>query len=95
MLTGSPAHVAGVAAAEILPSLLVGPFAGALADRLDARRAMIVCDLARAALVLTLLLAPTSLLVPCVYAVGFLMALVGLLFNPAKNVAVRFVAGLG
>ena len=30
MLTGSPGHVAGVAAAEILPSLLAGPFAGAL-----------------------------------------------------------------
>jgi MFS family permease len=86
MLTGSPGHVAGVAAAEILPSLLAGPFAGALADRLDARKAMIVCDLVRAVLVLSLLLAPVSLLVPCVYAVGFLVALVGLLFNPAKNV---------
>jgi len=32
-------------------------------------------------------------LVPCVYVVGFLMALVGLLFNPAKNVAVRSVVG--
>ncbi|MDP9474226.1 MAG: MFS transporter [Actinomycetota bacterium] len=93
MLTGSPGHVAGVAAAEILPSLLAGPFAGALADRLDARRAMIACDLVRAALVLSLLLAPVSFLVPCVYAVGFLVALVGLLFNPAKNVAVRSVVG--
>jgi len=92
-LTGSPGHVAGVAAAEILPSLLAGPFAGALADRVDARKAMIVCDLARAALVLSLLLAPAPLLVPCVYAVGFLVSLVGLLFNPAKNVAVRSVAG--
>ena len=97
MLTGSPGHVAGVAAAEILPSLLVGPFAGALADRFDARKAMIVCDLVRAALVLSLLpaslLAPASVLIPCVYAVGFLVAFVGLLFNPAKNVAVRSVVG--
>lgn len=95
MLTGSPGHVAGVAAAEILPSLLAGPFAGALADRLDARKAMVACDLVRAALILSLLLAPVSLLVPCVYAVGFFVALVGLLFNPAKNVAVRSVAGPG
>jgi hypothetical protein len=86
MLSGSPGHVAGVAAAEILHALLAGPFAGALADRLDARKAMIVCDLVRAVLVLSLLLAPVSLLVPCVYAVGFLVALVGLLFNPVKNV---------
>ncbi len=56
---------------------------------------MIACDLARAALVLSLLFAPVSVLVPCVYAVGFLMALVGLLFNPAKNVAVRSVVGPG
>ena len=95
MLTGSPGHVAGVAVAEILPSLLAGPFAGALADRLDARKAMVVCDLLRAALVLSLLLAPVSLLVPCVYAVGFLVALVGLLFNPAKSVVVRSVVGPG
>lgn len=86
MLTGSPGHVAGVAAAEIPPSLLADPFAGALADRLDARKAMIVCDPVRAVLVLSLLLAPVSLLVPRVYAIGFLVALVGLLFNPAKNV---------
>ncbi len=96
-LTSSPSHVAGVAAAEILPSLLLGPFAGALADRLDARKAMIACDLLRAALVLSLLLAsllaPASLLVPCVYAVGFLVSLVGLVFNPARNVAVRSVVG--
>ena len=47
---------------------------------------MIACDPVRAVLVLSLLLAPVSLLVPCVYAVGFLVALVGLLFNPVKNV---------
>lgn len=93
MLTGSPGHVAGVAAAEILPSLLAGPFAGALADRLDARKAMVACDLVRATLVLSLLFVPVSLLVPCVYAVGFLVALVGLLFSPAKNVAVLSVVG--
>ena len=95
ILTGSPAHVAGVAAAEILPALVLGPFAGALADRLDRRKTMVACDLLRAALVLSLLLAPVSLLVPCVYVVGFLVALVGLLFNPAKNVAVRSVVGRG
>ncbi len=86
MLTGSPGHVVGVAAAEILLSLRADPFAGALADRLDACKAMIVCDPVRAVLVLSLLLAPVSLLVPRVYAIGFLVALVGLLFNPAKNV---------
>lgn len=95
MLTGSPGLVAGVAAAEILPSLLAGPFAGALADRLNPRKTMVACDLVRAALVLSLLFAPAALLVPCVYVVGFLVALVGLLFNPAKNVAILSVARRG
>ena len=33
------------------------------------------------------------MLVPSIYAVGFLLALAGLLFDPAKNVAVRSVVG--
>lgn len=49
-LTDSPALVAGVAFAAGLPWLLTTLHAGALADRLDRRRTMLVGNLARAAI---------------------------------------------
>jgi MFS family permease len=48
-LTDSPALVAGVAFAAGLPWLLTTLHAGALADRLDRRRTMLLANLARAA----------------------------------------------
>ncbi|MEX1177662.1 MAG: MFS transporter [Nitriliruptor sp.] len=48
-LTDSPALVAGVAFAAGLPWLLASLHAGALADRLDRRRTMLLANLARAA----------------------------------------------
>jgi MFS family permease len=85
--------VAGVAAAGTLPAVLAGPFAGVLADRWDPRRTMIACDVLRALLILTLVFAPVHLLLPCIYVVGFSMSLVGLFFNPSKNLAIRSVIG--
>jgi transmembrane secretion effector len=49
--TGSPALAASVMALAFLPYLFGGVLAGAAADRLPARRALIACDLASAALV--------------------------------------------
>ncbi len=93
LLTGSPSQVAGLAAAETLPALLAGPFAGVLADRWDPRKTMMACDVLRALLILSLLFAPASVLLPCIYIVGFSMSLVGLFFNPSKNLAIRSVIG--
>ncbi len=93
LLTGSPSQVAGVAIAETLPALLAGPFAGVLADRWDPRKTMLACDVLRALLILSLLFAPPSLLLPCIYIAGFSMSLVGLFFNPSKNLAIRSVIG--
>jgi MFS family permease len=84
---GTPLDVGFVFAATAIPSIFLGPLAGALVDRWDRRTTMIVCDLARAGLVL---LVPWvfQIHIGLVYAIAFGVATVGLLFRPAKNAIV-------
>ncbi|HKE51442.1 MAG TPA: dTMP kinase, partial [Actinomycetes bacterium] len=46
--------IGGVFLVRLLPALLIGPIAGAVADRLDRRWTMIICALARAALLISI-----------------------------------------
>jgi len=46
--------IGGVFLVRLLPALVIGPIAGAVADRLDRRWTMIVCALARAALLISI-----------------------------------------
>ena len=89
-LTGSNAATGLIAMSGYLPSLLFGLFSGALVDRFDKRRIMLLADVARAILVLC---------IPILYYVGGLNGLVlGLftfaiasfntLFNPARDALV-------
>ncbi|MGO9782692.1 MAG: MFS transporter [Streptosporangiaceae bacterium] len=43
-LTGSPAWVAGVAAIEAVPYMVLGLLAGAVADRVNRKKIMVACD---------------------------------------------------
>ncbi len=54
-ITGQGTAVAALVAAEILPVLLLGPIAGVLIDRLDRRTILILVDLIRAGLVVSLI----------------------------------------
>jgi len=74
-------------AATAVPNVFLGPLAGALVDRWDRRRTMIVCDLVRAGLVLLVPLA-IDISIGLVYLIAFLVATVGLLFRPAKTAVV-------
>lgn len=94
-LTGSLSQVAAVVGVQMLPAVLVGPLGGVLADRWDARRTMVISDVLRALLFLSLLLVPPSLVIPYIYIVGFCGALVNSIFDPTQNVAVRSVIGSG
>ena len=86
LVTNSPAHVAGVVAAELLPIIAIGPLAGVAADRFDPRRLAVASDITRALLVLSLAIVPFSLWY--VYLMSALISACGLVFNPAKNVLV-------
>jgi MFS family permease len=84
---GTPLDVGLTFAATAVPNVLLGPWAGALADRWDRRRTMIFCDLVRAALVLAVPLA-ININIALVYLVAFALATVTLLFRPSKDALV-------
>jgi MFS family permease len=84
-LTDSPALVAGVAFAVMLPWLLFALPAGALADRVDRRIAMVTANLARAAAVALLAVAVALGLESSVAAIWTLYV-VALLLGTAETV---------
>jgi dTMP kinase len=88
--TGSVA-VGGVWITSLLPYLLFGPLAGAVADRLDRRINMIVGDVVRAVLYLSI---PINLVVgfapklTWVYVAQFLACCASLFWTPAKDASI-------
>lgn len=84
LVTHSPSMVAAGLIAKAAPTVLFGLVAGALVDRFDRQRVMILSDISRAILTLTIpFLAITWL--PGVFIVVFLVATASTLFNPAKQ----------
>jgi MFS family permease len=82
---GSTIEIAKILSFTIIPVFLIGPIAGVYVDRWDRRRTMYVCDLVRAALVLTI---PLFLFytrnLTLIYLVIFLVFCIGRFFVPAK-----------
>ncbi len=81
-----------VFAATAVPSVFLGPLAGALVDRWDRRVTMIVCDLVRSAMVLLVPLA-INVHIALVYLIALAVATIGLLFRPAKTAIVPLIVG--
>jgi MFS transporter, DHA3 family, macrolide efflux protein len=83
--TGSSRIMAALLIAAILPGLLIGPFAGALADRWNRKAVMIAADLARAAAVSGVaLLCATGLLAPWMaITAAAALSLASAFFSPA------------
>jgi dTMP kinase len=79
------AAIGGVWVATLLPALLLGPVAGAIADRLDRRRTMIVGDVLRGLLYLSIPLFPNLI---WLYTAKFLAGVVSLFWNPATAASV-------
>jgi MFS family permease len=95
-LTDSPALVAGVTVASRLPWLLFSLVAGALADRLDRKRTMILVDLFRGGLLGALALATLAgfASLPLLYVVAFALGVAETLFDTsAQSIMPNLVEG--
>ncbi|PZV96344.1 dTMP kinase [Micromonospora phaseoli] len=91
--TAKGAAFGGVIAIRLLPALLLGPFAGVLADRFDRRWTMVICDLLRFVLFASIPLyaltgASGARVVSWAAIATFLIETVTLLWIPAKEAAV-------
>lgn len=92
-LTGSTVALAGLMVAVSLPTLVFGVLAGVYVDRVDRRKAMLFSDLARALVVLLFIFARTADMIPLIYAVAFVQAGIGTVFNPARSAFLPAVVG--
>ena len=73
----------------IIPSATLGPFTGALADRLDRKKIMYMFDLLGALLTIGLIYVTTvSRSMYHIYAISFLAAVVRLFFYPARGASI-------
>ena len=86
--TGGGALEVGLTfAATAIPNVVLGPLAGTLVDRWNRRWTMLVCDLLRAVLLVTVPFV-VAVDVRLVYLMAFLIATVTLLFRPAKTAVI-------
>ncbi len=92
-LTNSPAQAGFLSAARILPYLLLGLPAGALVDRWDRRRVMIICDAGRALALgsIPLAIAFGRLTLAQLYAVALIEGALNVFFNLAETAALTRV----
>jgi MFS family permease len=84
-LTGSALGTSVAFLAELVPGIVLAPFAGRLADRADRRRVMLVVTVLQALSLLPLLLVKGHSGLAIVYAVIVVEASLATLFDPSKN----------
>jgi len=87
-LHGTPAQVAGIMIAFMLPMAFVSPAAGVFVDRWNVKRTMISSDLIRGALIL-ILIASSSLW--SIYGVMIALSIVSSFFIPSQTIGVRSI----
>ena len=86
--TGSGTAVAALFLARTLPSFLLGPLAGVLADRLNRKLILIISDVLRGFIVLGFLLADTPQEAWLVYVLVLIQAIVSAFYYPAHSAIV-------
>ena len=93
--TGSALQTSLLATFNVLPYLTFGLFAGAVADRVDRKRLMVLCDGVNALLLVSIPLAAAldALTVPHIYAVALLSASAFVWFDAANFGALPALVG--
>ena len=74
--------IGGVLVVRLLPAVLLGPVAGAFADRFDRRITMVVCDVMRFSLFISI---PIVQRLDWLYIASFLIEAISLFWIPAKE----------
>lgn len=94
-LTDSALQTALLASLQVVPYFVFGLLAGALADRVNRRRMMVVCDILNAALLASIPLAAAVdlLTLPHIYAVALLSASAFVWFDAANFGALPMLVG--
>jgi MFS family permease len=94
-LTGSATALGAVTALQTLPTLLLGPYGGVVADRLDKRRLLIATKIAMGgcALVVGLLVTTGTVQLWHVYAMALLLGLANCFESPARQAFVLEMVG--
>ncbi|HYO90536.1 MAG TPA: MFS transporter, partial [Pyrinomonadaceae bacterium] len=87
-LTGSGRAVGLVLVARFLPTFIIGPLSGVVADRFSRRAVMIVSDLLRAVVVLGFLFVRTAEHLWLVYVLTVLQLVLSTFFEPAKSAVI-------
>lgn len=82
-LTGSVLHMGAVLAASTLPLVVMSFVGGALLDRFEARRLMVIADLARAVLIVLMPLAARQS-VGLIYVIAASVGTMSAVFNPSQ-----------
>ena len=77
--------IAGVFIVRLLPAVILGPFAGVIADKFDRRKLMIVCDFLRFSLYLSIPIVGNYF---WLYTASILVEIVTLFWSPAKEASV-------
>ena len=88
LLTGSTAALALMTVVLTVPQVTIGLVAGVFVDRLDKRRIMLVADGLRGVLVLGFVVAVQTQALWLLYTIGFVQAMVGTFFTPARTALV-------
>jgi len=84
--TRSPAWVAAAGAFRLVPYIFLSPIAGAIADRFDRKKVMVISDLARAALMFALAAsAAAGAPIVLAIAIAFLSTVAATAFTPALS----------
>jgi MFS family permease len=90
-LTGKGEALGLALIARFVPSVVLGPAAGVIADRFDRKRVMVICDLLRAVVVLGFIFVRTKEDVPIVYLLTLIQTSLSAIFEPCENAAIGSV----